>query len=68
MTSTLTVVLEQDLDEDRAQLIADAISILRGVLHVTTNKVDQEAAYAAEIRIKQSLRNRLFQLAREELV
>ena len=67
-TSTLTIVLEQDLDDERAQLVADAISMIRGVLHTATKEVDDEAAYVAEVRIKDRLRRNLLQLIREELV
>jgi len=59
MTSTLTVVLEEDLGEDRVQLVSDAINILRGVLHVTTKQIDQESAYASEMRVKYNVRAKL---------
>lgn len=56
---TLTVVLEENIRDDDAQPLMDAIQHLRGVLSVTGN-VSDHALHTAQQRAKHEFRRKLF--------
>lgn len=58
---SLTVVLEEDLREDDAQVLIAAIGQLRGVIRITGQLVDP-ATYMAEQRAKYELRRKVLEL------
>ena len=59
--NSLTIVLENDVREDDAQTLINAILMLKGVLSVEGN-VSSFADYVAESRVKTEVRNRLFEI------
>jgi hypothetical protein len=59
--NSLTIVLENDVREDDAQTLINAILMLKGVLSVEGN-VSSVTDYVAESRVKTEVRNRLFEI------
>jgi len=59
--NSLTIVLENDVREDDAQTLINAILMLKGVLSVEGN-VSSVTDYVAETRVKTEVRNRLFEI------
>ncbi len=60
--NSVTVVLEQDVSEEHADVITSAISMIRGVLSVKANQVDPGADYLARERVKSELHRKLFEV------
>ncbi len=58
---SIIVVLENDISEERIDLITSAISMVRGVLSVKANQTDIDSDYIAEIRVKSELRRKLME-------
>jgi hypothetical protein len=59
--NALTVVLQQDIREDDAKSLIDAIMMIKGVLSVTGNVVDVET-FAANVRANARITGELYQL------
>lgn len=57
--NALVVVLEDDIREDDAEKIIDAVKCLRGVLSVNGN-VSDISSHTAEMRVKQELGKKLW--------
>jgi len=55
---SLTVVLERDIREDDAEMLLNALRMLRGVISVEGNIVDVDG-YVAEERVRYELRDKL---------
>jgi len=60
--NTITVVLENDVNDERIDTITNAISMVRGVLSVRANQVDPSSDYIAEVRVRSELRAKLFEV------
>jgi len=60
---SLTVTLERDIRDDDIEPLVEAIQMLRGVLDVQTFVADPES-HMAEMRAKDDLRKKLFELVR----
>lgn len=58
--SSLTIVLDKDLDEENLLPLMAAINQLRGVLSVKGGPVDILAEYIASERIRRELGDKLF--------
>lgn len=61
--NALTIVLEEDLHEDDAKALIDAIQMMRGVLTVTPNVRDIASA-VSDARAKQELTLKLLEVLR----
>lgn len=61
--NAFVVVLENDLRDDDADEIVKAITLLRGVLAVTPHIADM-ATTIAEVRVKNDVRQKLFDVLR----
>lgn len=57
--NALTVVLERDIREDDAELLINAIRMLRGVLSVNPNVSDLQD-HVAIMRVKRELTQKLY--------
>lgn len=64
--NSLTVVLEHDIREDDAELLINAIRMIKGVKAVSGNVVDHDS-YVVETRIKDALRKKMFEMIKAEL-
>jgi hypothetical protein len=62
-TNSLMVVLDKEYRTDDAQIIIDAISMIKGVLNVSCNIADN-GEFAAKEQAKHELRNKLWELLR----
>ncbi len=59
--STLVVVLDDDIHEDDADRLVDAILWLKGVTSVKRSVTNLED-YAARVRVKSDIREKIFNL------
>jgi hypothetical protein len=61
--NALTVALSRDIRDDDAEVIINAIKMIRGVEDVTGNVVDMDS-YVAESRIKTEVIRKLHDIAK----
>lgn len=61
----LTVILEQDLKDEDAEPLMEAIKQFRGVLNVAMN-ISDSTAWLAEERAKHELRDKLWRILDEK--
>lgn len=62
--NALTVSLERDIRDDDAEIIINAIKMIRGVSDVTGNIVDPDS-FSAESRAKGKIIDKLYELIKE---
>lgn len=61
---SLTVVLDRDIRIDDIQPLIDTLHMFRNVIKVEPNVTDISEMYAAEVRIKTELRQKIFDLVK----
>jgi hypothetical protein len=64
--SSLFVILSEDVSEEEAQRITEAIKMIKGVLDVKANPRDAVAESIASTRIRADLANKLFNVIWEK--
>lgn len=62
--NALTVSLERDIRDDDAEIIINAIKMIRGVSDVTGNIVDPDS-FVAESRARERITDKLYALIKE---
>lgn len=60
--NAITVVLENDIRDDDAEALLNAIRMIRGVLSVEPHIADSISATVTEMRIRNDLRKQLYQI------
>jgi hypothetical protein len=60
--SSLTIVLEENISEERAEALTKALLLLEGVQSVSPNVSDDFAERVAESRVRHELGSKLFEI------
>ena len=62
----VTVTFDRDIREDDAEILIQAISMIKGVIHVEPNIVMPES-YNAKMQMKIEIRDKLYTFIKSEL-